>query len=213
MENAADALKMAGDVLLFVLAVSVAIFAFGRVRETADTIIDYRDRETMYIDGNYYYEVSGKSREVGLETIVPAITRAYLENYKIVFEPQVTGNTPIYKVKTNTGEDLDKYTIDLETNNEIEYKNVALANDDQKIEFLKAILYGKFQDNSFNAKSKFELKYQVTLPDAPLFNRIKSTLNSGKKIEEYLGVYYQTDSEDEPDVNKTEKRIITYRIK
>ena len=44
MENAAEALKMAGAVLLFVLALSVAIVSFGQARETADTILDYRDR-------------------------------------------------------------------------------------------------------------------------------------------------------------------------
>ena len=32
MENAADALKMAGAVLLFVLALSVIIFSFGQDR-------------------------------------------------------------------------------------------------------------------------------------------------------------------------------------
>ena len=33
MENAVDALKMAGAVLLFVLAISVAIVSFGQARE------------------------------------------------------------------------------------------------------------------------------------------------------------------------------------
>ena len=32
------------------------------------------------------------------------------------------------------------------------------------------------------------------------------------KITEKLGVYYQDDNSDVPDVNKTEKRIITYTI-
>ena len=41
MENAADALEMAGAVLIFVLALSIIIFALGQVRESADTIIDY----------------------------------------------------------------------------------------------------------------------------------------------------------------------------
>ena len=31
-------------------------------------------------------------------------------------------------------------------------------------------------------------------------------------IKEYLGVYYQNDDENIPDVNKNEKRIITYKI-
>ena len=79
MENAADALKMAGAVLLFVLALSVIIFSFGQVRETADTILDYKDRETSYIDGNNYYTTTGTERQVGLENIIPSIYRAYIE--------------------------------------------------------------------------------------------------------------------------------------
>ena len=45
-----------------------------------------------------------------------------------------------------------------------------------------------------------------------MYELLKNNLQNGKKIEEYLGVYYQDDSEDMPDVNKTEKRIITYKI-
>ena len=55
MENAAEALKMAGAVLLFLIAISVSIISFGNVREAADTILEYKDRETTYIDGEYYY--------------------------------------------------------------------------------------------------------------------------------------------------------------
>ena len=53
MENAVDALKMAGAVLMFVIALSVSIVAFGQVRQTADIILDYKDRETVYIYGDY----------------------------------------------------------------------------------------------------------------------------------------------------------------
>ena len=52
MENVADALKMAGSVFLFVLALSIIILNFGKVRATSDTILSYRDRETIYIDGD-----------------------------------------------------------------------------------------------------------------------------------------------------------------
>ncbi len=201
MENAADALKMAGAVLLFVLALSVAIVSFGQARETADTILDYKDRETVYIDGNYYYKATGTERTVGLETIIPSIYRAYLENYKIVFEGL---NEPIYTLNLNGGKSIKKYTIDLETNTGV--NNVALANDEQKSEFLCGILYNDFTKSG--DKNKFENKYNVTLPSTSLIQRLK-----GKTITEYLGVYYQDDNEDIPDVNKTEKRIITYKIK
>ena len=185
MENAAEALKMAGAVLLFVLALSVAIVSFGQARETADTILDYRDRETFYIDGNYYYKATGTERTVGLDG-------------------------PIYTLNLSGGKTIDKYTIDLETTKtgEIEVNNVSLANDEQKSEFLCGILYYDFTKFNGN-KNAFEKKYNVTLPSSGsgLIERLK-----GKKITEYLGVYYQNDNEDVPDVNKTEKRIITYKI-
>ena len=207
MENAVDALKMAGAVLLFVLAISVAIVSFGQAREAADTILDYKDRETVYIDGNLYYKTTGTERTVGLETIIPTIYRAYIENYKIVFEGL---DNPIYTLKLSGGKTIDKYTIDLETKKTtdgVEINNVALANDEQKSEFLCGILYNDFTKSG--SAENFKKKYNVNLPtdNRSLIDRLK-----GKKITEYLGVYYQNDNEDVPDVNKTGKRIITYKI-
>ena len=211
MENAADALKMAGAVLLFVLAVSVAIVSFGQARETADTILDYKDRETVYIDGNLYYKTTGTERTVGLETVIPTIYRAYLENYKVVFEGL---DSPIYTMKLSNGNEIKKYTLDLETkissdSNQNIY-NVALANDEQKSEFLCGILYENFDKS--RSKTNFEKKYNVSLPDNSLIEQLNKKVSSGKVIKEYLGVYYQEDNEEVPDVNKTEKRIITYKI-
>lgn len=212
MENAADALKMAGAVLLFVLALSVAIVSFGQVRVTSDIILNYKDRETEYIDGNYYYKATGTERTVGLENIIPTIYRAYLENYKIVFDGL---NSEIYTLNLSGGKTIKKYTIDLETkqsnnnDNSVVY-NVALANDEQKSEFLCGILYHDFSKSG--DKNKFQAKYNVTLPQDSLIDQLKSAQSQGKIIKEYLGVYYQNDSEDIPDVNKTEKRIITYKI-
>ena len=210
MENAAEALKGGGAVLLFVLALSVAIVSFGQARETADTILDYRDREVKYIDGEeymdyFYYKSTGTERTVGLETVIPTIYRAYIENYKIVFEGL---EGPVYTLNLSGGKTIDKYTIDLETTKtgEIEINNVSLANDEQKSEFLCGILYNDFTKLNGD-KPKFEKKYNVSLPNSGLIDRLKN-----KKITEYLGVYYQNDNEDVPDVNKTEKRIITYKI-
>ena len=48
MENAADALKMAAAVLVFVVALSISINAFGQARRTTQTILEYKDREYEY---------------------------------------------------------------------------------------------------------------------------------------------------------------------
>lgn len=201
MENAAEALKMAGAVLIFVLAISIIILSFGQVRQTVDIILDYRDRETSYINGKNYYETNKLERQVGLETIIPSITRAYIENYKIVFENL---NEPIYTITLSDGTTkIKKYSLDLETNQDSEYKNVILADDKQKSEFLCGILYHRFEKN----KEKFNKKFNVELGDKSLYDQLKNA-----KITEKLGVYYQDDNSDVPDVNKTEKRIITYTI-
>lgn len=201
MENAAEALKMAGAVLIFVLALSIIIFFFGQVRQVSDTILDYRDRETIYIDGDYYYETSGTERSVDLETIIPSIFRAYLENYKIAFEGLTT---PIYRIKDKNGIYIDKYCLDLETKQNTQYKNVVLADDRQKAEFLCGILYRDFKTN----QNDFEKRYNIELGSRSLYDQLKNA----SKITEYLGVYYQNDSENIPDVMKTEKRIITYKL-
>lgn len=200
MENAADALKMAGAVLLFVLALSVIIFSFGQVRETADTILDYKDRETSYIDGNNYYTTTGTERQVGLETIIPSIYRAYIEEYKIVFDGL---KEPIYKIKIN-GEWVNKYTLDLETAQNKIYSNVSFGAGRTPEEFIKGILYGEFEGR----QTAFEIKYNIKLTGDSLYSR----LSKATMIKEYLGVYYQNDDENIPDVNKNEKRIITYKI-
>ena len=205
MENAADALKMAGAVLIFVLSISIIIFAFSQARETSDTILNYRDRETMYVESDYYYTSDGKERIVNLETIIPTIFRAYLENYKIVFEGL---STPIYKIKNREGTIVDKYTIDLERNLKRIYPNANLANNEEKAEFLRGILYHDY-NNNVNA---FQNKYFVTMTDESLYGQLTKAVNSGKKIKEYIGVYYQDDNPNEPETNKDEKRIITYKV-
>lgn len=83
MENAVEALKMAAAVLIFVVALSISINAFGEARKTSQTILDNQDREYDYT----YVEDNGTTqRIVGAETIVPSIYKAYKENYKIVFQ-------------------------------------------------------------------------------------------------------------------------------
>lgn len=208
MENASDALKMAGAVLLFVLALSIIIFYFGQVRQTSDAILNYRDRETTYIDGEYYYQAAGTERNVNIETIIPSIFRAYLENYKIVFEYENNIGKELYSMKDENGDySIKKYCLDLETKQGTEYKNVVLANDNQKAEFLSVILFRDYSTFNTN-QSNFEKKYNVRLSSTSLYDQLKNAT----KITEYLGVYYQNDSPNVPDIMKTEKRIITYKV-
>jgi len=190
MENAADALKMAAWVLIFVVALSIIINAFGIARQTTDILISYNDNE-YYTD---YVEQGNTERKVGYETIIPAIYRAYKENYKIIFLNN--DGTPMYFYENKNTEEQINY-IDLEKQN--------VGNDTAKEEFIKYIVTGKEINNS---QYKFENSYDIK--NNGLYNQIK-----GKQFTESLGVYYQEEIDgnqsNTPDANKTKKRVITYK--
>lgn len=177
MENAADALKMAGAVLIFVLALSIIIFAFSQARQTSDTILTYRDRETMYVESDYYYTSNQSERVVSFETVIPSIFRAYLENYKIVFEGL---QTPIYQIKNGNGEWVDKYTLDLEQNLTNTYRNPSLGTNEKKAEFIKGILY-----HDYSSKTDFENSFKADNVRLDGCSSIYDQLK-GKKITEKI---------------------------
>lgn len=211
MENVADALKIGGSVLLFIIALSVAIMSFAQARETSDALVAMTDRESSYIDGSeeYYYISSndGQTRLIGAETIIPSIYRAYRENYKIVFN--FKDNYYLYENKDN----IQVNKFDLEKEN--------FASDSDSRKFLDGIVYGKFDEGI----EKFKKKFDITPNYTNLYKYI-----SNKTFKEEIGIYYQEDvsveneqqgssisTEDDKEtdditdnVNKTEKKVITY---
>ena len=213
MENATDALHMAVSVLIFVLALSISINAFGQARQTADMLVSYNDREYSYSyveentdeEGNVLTE-----RLVGLDSIIPSIYKAYRENYKIVFENSETildKNEGLYKKRNNktTGEYEPVFQIDLE--------NESLAGEEQKLEFLMAIIYGDKIDNFDSVSDRVRNNSGISLNNNGLYDKIN---NRNRKFKEDIGIYYQEEAggvgEDVPEANKTEKRVITYTL-
>jgi len=85
MENATQALNMAFAVLVFVVALTVSMVSFNKVKQVSDTILYTKD-ETNYYE---YQGTTGKGAEnriVGLETIIPTLYKYYKENYTVVFK-------------------------------------------------------------------------------------------------------------------------------
>ena len=223
MENAADALKMAAAVLIFVLALSISINAFSEARQATDIILQYNDREYEYTYVEENKDDSGKvltERLVGIESIIPSIYKAYKENYKIVFDvpDPLTTNSKIslYKKRNaKTGIFEDKNYIDLQ-------REALAGGEEQKRIFIHAILYGKNYENYQKDGTKKEwndickefetLGIKFTNTEG-LYNVIGS-----EKYKEALGVYYQeevdgndsTEDSEMPNASKTKKRIITY---
>lgn len=196
MENATETLHMGASVLIFVIALTISINAFTQVRQTTQMILNYRDREYDY---SYIEDNGTTQRVVSAETVVPAIYKAYKENYKIIFKglPE-----PLYRKasinSTLAQEQIPIYSIDLE-------KDV-LGSDAEKERFIRALLYGtKYSDIIENFK-----KSGIFLNGSNFYDTIK-----GMKFIETLGVYYQEEIQGQsntPDANRTKKRVITYTV-
>ncbi len=233
MENAVEALKMAGSVLLFVMALSIAMLSFTQARTAIGTLVEYSDREysTIEDDDRFYYRKSTDTeRYVGIETIIPTIYRAFSESYKIVFEtkrgengiakPGFPNTTYyLYKIKP---EDRPVYKID-----SIEENGIS-----DKQDFLNGILYHKYDPNIGNFKydhniGNSEGNNKRELNTIGLYEYLKDVVKEWK-IKETLGTYYMEDRTDADgkrlnmrkdeegnpaeisDVNKRELRVITY---
>ena len=84
MENAVKALEMAFAVMIFIIALSVSMYAFNNAKKTSDIMLYAQDNTNYY----EYQGAKGKTAEdriVGLETIIPTVYKYYKENYTVLF--------------------------------------------------------------------------------------------------------------------------------
>lgn len=228
MENATKALELGFGVLIFVVALSLSISTFSNATRAITNIMTYEDRTQSYV---YVTEANGvdsnNNRIVGVETIVPAMYKAYKENYKILFLDQ--NGDPItlyYKTRNSSKEteivdgesvtvlprEKDEYGEEIEINF-VDLEEEVLGGVDDAIQHLDFILYG---NNYQKDDKKYYTKYkrQIYYPDG-LYDFLVD-----KKFVEILGEYYQEDAEagteipetQVAEINKTKKRIITYKL-
>lgn len=209
MENAADALQMAAAVLIFVLALSISINAFGEARQTSQIMVQYNDREYNYT----YVEDNGSTeRIVSLESIIPTVYKSYSENYKVIFDSSIVGSSSsdggVYRRRNNdTGQTEPVYQVDLNT----DAQSWALGSHEQIEQFIMAILYGqKYED--FSTIENTLQNRGIYLNNRGLYDKIKDS-----RVKESIGIYYigeeglfGEDASNVPETNKTEKRVITY---
>lgn len=97
MENAADALKMAAAILIFIIAISSSFSLFGTAKQTADSIITMRDKQAyleaeelegvMYTSSQEISTYEGFTeygdRIVGIDTVISTIYRYSKEKYAV----------------------------------------------------------------------------------------------------------------------------------
>lgn len=73
MENAVDALKMAGAAMLFILAFTLSMMMFAKAKDTTDAILDNLRLKDFFPKVESL--PNSTTREVGIETIIPTLYR------------------------------------------------------------------------------------------------------------------------------------------
>lgn len=240
MENAADALKMAGAAALFVIAFTVAMTMFTRARQTTDAVLDNLRIDEFYskvepLDNNI-------TREVGLETVIPTLYRYAQSDANIririltsdgtehqVFDQNLdkevsdaasitegaANDTPYYK------EIRRKYNKDGELAYlfQAPWRDQSDSNDTYKVERINAYIYGTemqhMKEVSYNNSSKNGNSGLLAMVEAAKTANIdKKVLFQESYIEYNISGTVEKDEYDEEIVTRppSTKIIITYKL-
>lgn len=147
MENGVEALKIGAGMLIFVLAITITISAFTTASQAINRILSARDADEYVrdADGNFinFVNFEGETREVGVETIVPMMYRAYKENFAIYF---YNADGTEFKLYEKNDEDI----------NYIDLAKEVHASADSAIENIKQLLenglYETLAKNTFDER-------------------------------------------------------------
>ncbi len=181
MENANDAIIMAGSVLMLLIALAITISSLNSIKKETQDFIDQKNQLMMTSDENGYinYLKSDNDdryaiRTVGIETILTSIRRMTKEDYTIYIEPKtsISGLSDKY--------DALRVKVD-DNNNSIKLSLAGVRNRFVNDENLTKVLYA-------------------------IYDSLKNA-----KFTEYIGVYQNKTIEGVSDANKSTYRILTYR--
>ena len=186
MENAAEALMMAGSVLIFIIALTVTMSSFTTLRAGIDDLLDQAETIELAKDSEGYInymesKAQGSVRKVGIETIVPTISRAMKENYVAYIKLKDPADIP-------NDVNITEASVDVAVNIDGTNQTIISAGDK-----LIKVTIGYDTNQDINSKLRDEL-----------YDKIKD-----KTFYEYLGEY-QENNLSVPDAEKVRHRIITY---
>lgn len=174
MENAADALKMAAAILIFIIAITASFSLFGTAKQTADSIIGMRDKqaylEAAELDNGILYtsseaitsgNISGLTqngdRIVNIADIISTISRYSKEKYGVTIINKTNGEV-IARYDSSTENFMNNWYTVTGTNdegNKLEQSEVQA----KYVESIKANLKNDYVSNiSLNLEELYKIK-------------------------------------------------------
>ena len=180
MENATDALIMAGSVLLLIIALTVTISSLSNLRTQAQDILMERDRLEIAQDSkgyiNYIKNDDKDIRIVGIESVISSIRRMWKEDYTIYLATNSLLTEIPQELRVSNIENLSNTPID--------------------------------QDKNIIKLSQAGVGNQLIKDDnvlSEIYNNLKE-----KKFKEHIGIYQNKAIEGVSEANKNTYKIITF---
>ena len=182
MENGVEALKLGSSVLVFVIAITITISTFtmavqalNRIFVAQDSIEYVKDAEGNYLN---FVRFDGGTREVGVETIIPSIYRAYKENYTILFyKKNASGEEEPFVLYTKANGEKVNY-IDLE-------KEV-YPNSEKAIESVNKLLYEEGLYQRLQSTTFIEMLGEYYMDDIGAETSIAEVNKTKKRVISYI---------------------------
>lgn len=179
MENAADALKLAAAILIFIIAIASSFSLFGTAKETADSIITMRDKqaylEAAELDNGILYtsssaiesgNVSGFTtdgyRVVSVDDIISTISRYDKEKYGVTVIDNTT-NEVIVRFDSST-ENLMRQWYNIKDDDES-----GKTADEQKEDYIEMIksnlstIYYDYENIDLDLEALYEIEGHSTI--------------------------------------------------
>ena len=195
MENAVEALKMAGFMILFVIALSITMVTLTQAKTTADSLVKNQDRQESY---QYVELAEGEtkafSRTVTLSDIIPTLYRYAQEDYAVQFYNSDGSPLNVYESgQMQNGVHVKKNDLDLDT---------------EHWEENGVTKYEEWRGNTTKMKQHVDDVVEFLLQPSYKDRQFEEKLCTIEDYEED-----QDTNELVPDINKQYKRVITYTLK
>ncbi len=195
MENAVEALKMAGFMLLFIIALSITMVTLTQAKTTADSLVKNQDRQESY---QYVELAEGEtkafSRTVTLSDIIPTLYRYAQEDYAVQFYNSDGSPLNVYESgEIRNGVNVRKNDLDLDT---------------EHWEENGVTRYEEWRGNTTKIKQHVDDVVEFLLQPEYKDRQFEERLGTIEDYEEN-----QDTNELVPDINKQYKRVITYTLK
>lgn len=189
MENATDALYIAGAMMLFLIALSVTMFSITSLRQSTDAIFSETETISMAKGSEGYINFmeskeNGSVRIVGSETAMSNIYRAIKENF-VVYLKLSNSSYDVLR-----GKHIENLTISQATQNIKVGDNNIISIDDDIIK----ITLGRDTNQEI-----------ISIFSNGLYDVIKD-----KSFYEYMGEYQDYTEDGVSTENKKINRIVTY---